>query len=217
MVDHLTSQLRTPDLDSFPVGIPVPITFTVITHTKPLERGKKSRNPFSSHSHSHSPSSSEDELSFPAPPKTPETIKFVLFQHVKLKAQSLHQNFDVKLGAVGGFGDPGDKALSVPTSPVRTTVLEPSWIPEEGDEKKGRWRQETRFETTLTFNCPPNVSLEPSIRMMVRLLSVSSCSFNSLYVVDRTSYGSRCLSVVPGMTSTGISRLSSTRASRLWV
>jgi hypothetical protein len=161
------SQLRTPDLKSFPIGVPVPITFTVITHTKPLERGKKSRNPFSSHSHSSS--SSEDELSFPAPPKTPETIKFLLVQHVKLKAQGLRQTFDVKLGAVGGFGDPGDKTVSVPTGPVRTTVLEPSWIPEERDEKKGRWRQETRFETTLTFNCPPNVSLEPSIRMMVCL------------------------------------------------
>jgi hypothetical protein len=167
MVDHLISQLRTPDLESFPIGVPIPITFTVITHTKPLERNKKSRNPFSSHSHS-SPSSG-DELSFPAPPKTPESIKFLLVQHVELKAQGLHQNFNVKLGAVGGFGDPSDKILSIPVDHVRTNVVEPTWTPEEGDEKKGRWRQETRFETTLTFNCPPNVSLEPSIRMMVCL------------------------------------------------
>jgi hypothetical protein len=209
------SQLRTPDLESFPIGVPIPITFTVITHTKPLERNKKSRNPFSSHSHS-SPSS-EDELSFPAPPKTPESIKFLLVQHIELKAQGLHQSFDVKLGAVGGFGDPSDKILSVPVDHVRTNVLEPTWTPEEGDEKKGRWRQETRFETTLAFNCPPNVSLEPSIRMMVCLLTFLTQYYTHQHMINRTSYGSRCLSVVLGTTSTGRFHLSSTRASRLWV
>jgi hypothetical protein len=185
-----------PDVDSFPIGLPIPISFTITTHTKPIEKDKKSR---------------KDELDFPAPPKTPEDVKFLLLQHVKLKVKLYGGTIDLKHGSVGGFGKAGDKSASIAAAPAKTSVLEPTWIPEAGHGKLGRWRQETRFDTTLMFNCAPNISLEPSIRMLVSLVFIFTLLKDLTKCIIRLSYVLRYHSVVSEMILNGRSRLNSIR------
>ncbi|KAF7796293.1 hypothetical protein EIP86_007470 [Pleurotus ostreatoroseus] len=112
------------------------MTLDVITFSKPMKRDdNQPKGPI-----------------FPPPPHSPRLVELKLVRDVWIKARTFVRT---RCGALveylGGFAQDEDANKS-----VQTEVSDPVWIPDQGNEKEfGVWKQQTRFNSVITFGCPP--------------------------------------------------------------
>jgi hypothetical protein len=151
-------------MDSWPIGVRIPIMLTITTSTKVMKYSETPPSLIASLGDSTKfgifNSSWEKEL-FPAPPTSASLIKFHLSHFVYICVER-HGVRDIieHISALGGFGVPEGK-IPDELAPIMT-IAEPLWIPEsetEGDKKdgKGVWMREVRFDTHIAFTCPPTL------------------------------------------------------------
>ena len=95
---------------------------------------------------------------FPAPPSTPRGVELRLTRRVKISAGGPHESAVEKMTYLGGLGpksNPAEQAsLGLVVQPMQKT-----WIPDnENENRTGKWKQETGFQSTFTLTCPPSFS-----------------------------------------------------------
>jgi hypothetical protein len=145
-----------------PILTPIPFTLNIVTLTKPCKRDD-------------SPS---DKPIFPAPPHTPDLVKFELQNCAYISVYGLtHTSTDHFVAYVGGMGSEVSRAAQ---EGVQVEVMDKVWIPsEQGNEKgheKGQWQQEVLFKSVIWLACPPSFS-SPTMGISVRCPSPSLLLF----------------------------------------
>jgi hypothetical protein len=94
------------------------------------------------------------ESLFPAPPIDPANVKLKLKANTTIGVHGQSRSHISDMGTLGGLGDfDGDV-----TKQPHPLIAKPEWIPE--DEKKGRWKREVKFDTTLLFACTPTIQTQ---------------------------------------------------------
>jgi hypothetical protein len=135
------SQLVIPDLESFPIGIPVPFRLRVATTTKPMERSELDEQ------------LSEGKEVFPAPPTTPTSIRLQIDKKVKVKAQYMPRE---------SHRIEGNNLISNNPSAYNFVQERPEWIPSSSkkEDAVGVWRRSIRLESSFVFAGSPSFKTE---------------------------------------------------------
>jgi hypothetical protein len=136
---------------SYPVGVPIPVSLVVTTRTRPMLKLY----------------GSPDSL-FPAPPVGATGVRLRLNRIVRIRAQTAGAVVEDHVHILGGFGPSTISATTHPVQSTRSVVItreDPVWLPEDVEkivEKngKGRWQRRTRFESSITFSCTPTMDLD---------------------------------------------------------
>ncbi|KAH6919309.1 hypothetical protein BKA70DRAFT_1459594 [Coprinopsis sp. MPI-PUGE-AT-0042] len=162
------AQLQHPAINSFPAGIPIPISLIVTTITKTMSKSDTPKDAFSA---------DPDKPLFPAPPQGTDGISFLLDAVVHVKAQSsvagkeayfppyLQINFLTAQSEPGfindhlpssavGFGESNTSSRH-----VQVAHSEPVWLPDADKGEEGKWKRQVRFDTTMLLKCPPTIDL----------------------------------------------------------
>jgi hypothetical protein len=181
-----TLQLTLPALSSLPAGIPIPVSLTITTWTKPRPAVDARPETVSDHA---------EEPSFPAPPANAEAIRAWLRSEYRVTAQPLVSRTLVERAeAISVFGRPAalSPALAAlwPTSSNtgKTSAAGaggivrgvPVWVHEDalqagsnseksgaGGSGMGRWRRRVQFSTTITL---------PSLGSLVLVANKLTCT-----------------------------------------
>ncbi|KAH6916674.1 hypothetical protein BKA70DRAFT_1485324 [Coprinopsis sp. MPI-PUGE-AT-0042] len=135
-----------PALNSFPVGIPIPISIIVTTITKTMKKSETPDDAFSAN---------PDKPLFPPPPQGAGDVCLFLDALVNIRAQGRHVSMRDKHLPMGGFGKSNAESRY-----VRVTPSEPVWLPAAEKGEEGKWKREVRFDTTMLLKCPPTLDLE---------------------------------------------------------
>ncbi|KAJ7436344.1 hypothetical protein FB451DRAFT_1571089 [Mycena latifolia] len=134
-----TSEVKIPDLPTFPRATKVPLIFTVETRTKLMERGEPP----------------EDETMSPAPPGHSADVALTLERTVKMVGESASFTSSNAYRVLGGLGDPASSKA------VKRYISSPEWIPEPGHKKNhGVWKRVVRFESTISISETPSFQSE---------------------------------------------------------
>jgi hypothetical protein len=149
-------------LESFPVGVRIPVSIVITTTTKPITKGDVSSDEVSGSTHGHKPL-------FPAPPTTADQIKFHLRAITSIEAQGVDSTIKDDLASLFG-GDEGVKNVAE----VVVTQEEPEWIPrsEKSNDDKGQWKRQVRFDSVVTLNCTPTFNVPKLSCKVGHLISV---------------------------------------------
>ncbi|KAH6916672.1 hypothetical protein BKA70DRAFT_1250246 [Coprinopsis sp. MPI-PUGE-AT-0042] len=143
---RVQAQFQYPALNSFPVGIRIPISIIVTTTTKTMKKSETPADAFSPN---------PDKPLFPPPPQGPEGVRLLLDALVHIKARGRHESMEDHLPSSSGLGAPNTNSRH-----VRVTPSDPVWLPEVEKGEEGKWKREVRFDTTMLLTCPPTFDLD---------------------------------------------------------
>ncbi|KAJ7771990.1 hypothetical protein DFH07DRAFT_803338 [Mycena maculata] len=132
-------ELVIPDLPSLPMGIGIPFSFHVLTHTKPVQRSELERK--------------HGKL-FPTPPASPAEVEVVLYRRGHIRVRHKSEEIEEKFALQGSLGDKAS------VEAVRTTVDEPEFTDTPDHKDKGIWKRAVHFEGMFTFPYTPTFSAE---------------------------------------------------------
>ncbi|KAH6899229.1 hypothetical protein BKA70DRAFT_1527550 [Coprinopsis sp. MPI-PUGE-AT-0042] len=140
------AQLQHPAINSFPAGIPIPISLIVTTITKTMSKSDTPKDAFSA---------DPDKPLFPEPPQGTDGISFLLDAVVHVKAQSEPGFINNHLpSSAVGFGESNTSSRH-----VQVAHSEPVWLPDADKGEEGKWKRQVRFDTTMLLKCPPTIDL----------------------------------------------------------
>jgi hypothetical protein len=121
------------------------MTFHVVCSSKPLPA---------------SASSDISKFDFPRIPSS-AGVDVRLRQMCFVQAQSYKRNCSNDLGLQAGFGLLEDKEKQeVWAKQINVTVGEPRWVVDDHDKSTGRWREDVKFASVVTFRCAPPFSVQ---------------------------------------------------------
>ncbi|KAF7289327.1 Arrestin-N domain-containing protein [Mycena indigotica] len=141
---HSRARLILPDLPSFPIGTPIPLSLIVETDTKPMLRSDALDGP----------ADKKGKPLFPAIPTASSQIPFKLYRWAQVSARRRTRTVEDEFSLLGSLGDPQAVAAVV------HTVTPPEWIPQDDNKGKGIWRRSIRFDSTLSIAYAPTYSTQ---------------------------------------------------------
>lgn len=103
---------------------------------------------------------------FPAPPTSPDQIKFHIRAITSIEAQGVDSTIKDDLASLfGGGGGANNIADSI------ITQEEPEWISrsEKASDHKGQWKRQVRFDSVITLKCTPSFTV-PKLSCQVSIL-----------------------------------------------
>ncbi|KAH9932868.1 uncharacterized protein B0H18DRAFT_984356 [Fomitopsis serialis] len=124
----------------------VPFTLTVVTTSKSCKR------------------TPEKKPMWPAPPDKPEDVRVELRRTAYVRTSHLTWTQNDRLSLLGNLGEAGKG------KDVQTVLAEKEWLPINGMDLKGKWRQRTSFSSTFSLSCPPSFHF-PTLSVEVRVSS----------------------------------------------
>jgi len=131
-------EFRRPEINEFPLFTPIPFVIEVVTFSKSMKHGEISAA----------------KPIWPAPPTTPQEVRFELRRNVHVRTRHLNWQGSQKVTSLGGFnGSAGT---------VEVSTQDPEWVPSDTDGSRGKWKQSTSFSSTFTLTCPPTFNF-PSL------------------------------------------------------
>lgn len=115
-----------------------------------------------------------DNQLFPAPPTDPTKLELLLRSNVHISASGKTHNLTYEQEHLCGFGK---RASPDAAERLQRTIAQPQWIP--GEDGKGCWRREVRYDSQLILQC------SPTIETGILQCRVSSSDFMFYGLTDR--------------------------------
>ncbi|PIL35722.1 hypothetical protein GSI_02452 [Ganoderma sinense ZZ0214-1] len=166
---HVRVELLIPHVDTFPLFTNIPYTIVITTLSAPTKR-KGNAGPHKN--------------LFPQVPRSASEIDFEMRRFVEMETPYQPSNPEEHVVDI-------ISKAHAPIPPVTVEIGKHTWIPEEGHDDRGRWRQEATFSSNMNLRYTPTfVTEEVKIKYSLFLRVEFSGSANTIRLCMPITIGS---------------------------